>query len=75
MVFLNFWSPGISQISLFIYDPLLGLPQPPVPSLSLSVDSSLFFFSGGSADSWDIDVFERGDEFGAFLLGHPGCSP
>ena len=36
-VFLNLqWSPSTSQVSFFISDPLLGLSQPPVPTLSLS---------------------------------------
>ena len=38
MAFLNLqWSPHIPQVSLFICDPLLGLLQPPVPTLSLSL--------------------------------------
>ena len=41
MTFLNFqWSLNIPQVSLFIYDLLLGLSQPPVPTPSQSASYS-----------------------------------
>ena len=38
MVFLSLqWPPNNSQVSLFICDPLLGLPQPPAYSIPINI--------------------------------------
>ena len=66
MAFLNLqWSPNIPQVSLFIYDPLLGLLQLPVPTLSLSVtmyDPPPLFFVFLGPHLWHMEVPRLGVE-------------